>query len=1283
MLVRLMLFASPVSVALGGIENPQVIRGQVGFQQSGGNTTITASDQSIINYSRFDIGLSEKVQFIQPGSSASVLNRILSANPSRIDGALSANGRVFFINPAGVIIGGSAKINVSQLVASGLNMSDADFLNQRYSFAGGDGSVVNSGEISAESVYLVGKEVINSGSIRCPNGSVVMAAGDTVFLGQAGSDILVQVGTLEGDEQLNSENVSQIINEGQIEVGSGKVVLAAAGDIFFRVLLKNTGSISARSDSDSGGTVTVEADEVINSGTIDVSGTEGGSVVLEGASRVGQFGTVNADGTIGDGGGIEIRADEVVVLGDESLTTANAGADGDGGEIVAYSPGMALFREGAQVEAQGGSESGDGGFFELSGEEYVEIEGNIDLTAASGRQGEFLIDPLNIRILPPEGPEQGSLAPGGLWIPLYSGSDASALPIDRLEWYLGMGDVTLVTSVSGPQDGWVEFAAGRPVQTPIGGNASSLRVDAVNYIRLYSGIEFWGTGNVELNAGTYITIDAPVILNGGGTFTANSGLINPLDADIVINDFVWAGSIILDARGNDIGFSLDGMLADVELPGPTAGSQVHTQDLTATSGNVEIHASDNTIHLHGDISTNISDSGDIILHNNTIADAGVRLDAGGDVILAKDKTLTGLGALTVEADEDILLGMSELSGIPQFGGGHVATLGNLVMAAGDELSAYGTLSSRSGSITLSASDNTINLWDDVIASQDLFLTNNTLVRAPGKTLESVNGDFLLLAGKTLNSEYDLTVEAGRSVWFGIDFKGKGASEADVTSQGDMTVTASDDLVAGGDLTSVNGSVSLYSSDTTTHLGGDVTAATNVLLNNNTVFDGPADQTVDAQTGTLTANGSLHKTTTGSLYLHSGGDMTVSDYLAADLGGISLISDTGRIHSDGAGTLDIPIAGVSDGTTGVDLPNGGKAAIVVNSPQQDLNMGSNATLTATGTYDPAAYDDRSNVNFLDTGTGAGDPIDIAVYLASFDPLTNSGGNVDVASPTSIASPAVMVVDAYGSVTFNGGSGLTDSLVAGTLDGLELCSRISDSLAEATGNGRLPEPWLDYFTPRGGSPTAAPVLEGEDAPELPVLPEETSLTDPPSAPDLRPDEQDEGTEGGDLLWLARELGLCTVSDDETKEDEEDDEGMCMETLHTLIAGAFLMATDVAPWDTASKLREMAALLQDPDGRHIAALTRVVGEFANPNTPPSPEQFASIAQALAQGDKATHYADAGAWLNALADYVGVLQTEIGWTAEDSIAFVMDKYAAPITESVNVSLIAFVQMHLETPGG
>ena len=89
-----------------GPEGAQVINGQVSFQQSGNNTTITASDQAIINYSSFDIAQPEIVNFIQPNSNASVLNRINSAGPTRIDGTLSANGRVFFIT-LGQVQGGT------------------------------------------------------------------------------------------------------------------------------------------------------------------------------------------------------------------------------------------------------------------------------------------------------------------------------------------------------------------------------------------------------------------------------------------------------------------------------------------------------------------------------------------------------------------------------------------------------------------------------------------------------------------------------------------------------------------------------------------------------------------------------------------------------------------------------------------------------------------------------------------------------------------------------------------------------------------------------------------------------------------------------------------------------------------------------------------------------------------------------------------------------------------------------------------------------------------------
>src|SRR4030043_1312010 len=193
-LVCFLFFNGLVSDVIAGPEGAQVVNGQVSIKQSGSNTAITASDKAIINYSSFDIARPETVRFIQPGSSASVLNRILSANPTNINGTLLANGRVFFVNPAGVYIGAGARINVNQLVASGLNISNADFINGRYNFAGGNGAVINDGDISAQRVYLIGKQVTNSGNINCPAGYVVMAAGGGGFLGGIGSGIVLRVG---------------------------------------------------------------------------------------------------------------------------------------------------------------------------------------------------------------------------------------------------------------------------------------------------------------------------------------------------------------------------------------------------------------------------------------------------------------------------------------------------------------------------------------------------------------------------------------------------------------------------------------------------------------------------------------------------------------------------------------------------------------------------------------------------------------------------------------------------------------------------------------------------------------------------------------------------------------------------------------------------------------------------------------------------------------------------------------------------------------------------------
>ena len=75
-----------------------------------------------------------------------------------------------------------------------------------------------------------------------------------------------------------------------------------------------------------------------------------------------------------------------------------------------------------------------------------------------------------------------------------------------------------------------------------------------------------------------------------------------------------------------------------------------------------------------------------------------------------------------------------------------------------------------------------------------------------------------------------------------------------------------------------------------------------------------------------------------------------------------------------------------------------------------------------------------------------------------------------------------------------------------------------------------------------------------------------------------------------------------------------------------------------------------------------------------------MASTLSALSQhrGD-GTRYAAAVEWLDALTAYVNILNTEIGWTKDKSVQFVMDKYGYELDNGTAM----FVQMYLQSLGG
>jgi len=497
-------------------------------------------------------------------------------------------------------------------------------------------------------------------------------------------------------------------------------------------------------------------------------------------------------------------------------------------------------------------------------------------------------------------------------------------------------------------------------------------------------------------------------------------------------------------------------------------------------------------------------------------------------------------------------------------------------------------------------------------------------------------------------------------------------------------------------------------------GGDLLATENIIFAGsivNGILDGGGDQLIDARYGTLLASGSLQKVTNGDLILHGGseglavdladtvgtssgslyitanqGDIQVSGDLAANSGGTLITAGAGSIYTnDGSGALNVAISGSSNdnvdgsGSTGAQLPYGGKAAIVIVT-KDDLTIGTNVTLTAQGKYDSSITDDRAGVLFKDSGEYGGEPVDIAIYLAS--------KNADVhiaAQQVSVAPAGAMVVDAYDTVTL--GTEFVDSLGDGGVSWLELCSRITTSLADATDTGALPyaddpatfEDWIGgSYILRGIFPNNAWVLPEEDIPLPTLISAEASATATPASPELGDIGQIEGAHFADLQWLAQELGLCQGD----QQDEEDTR--CQEMAQAYLAGAFLQATDLRPNNAASSLRVLAETLHDSTGTHAAALLRVVDEFVPADVPPSEEQMAAIASAFElHTDDGTHYAAAGQWLDALSEYIDILNTDIGWSIDESVVFVMGKYCASITDAADVSVTAFIQMHLEGLSG
>src|ERR1035437_2621322 len=278
-----------------------VSAGSASIAGGAGKTTISQSSQNVaINWQGFNIGQTEAVRFVQPNSSSVALNRVLGSDPSSILGSLSANGKVFLVNPNGILFGKGAQVNVGGLVASTLNITDGDFMAGKYNFAGaGNGTILNQGSINADGGYvaLLGANVSNQGVISAKLGTVALAAGNAVTLDMAGDGLL--------NVTVNQGAVNALVQNGGVSRADGGQVLLtaqAAGNLL-QSAVNNTGVIQAQTIENHNGTIRLMGD--MQSGTVNVGGR------LDASAPNG-----------GDGGFVETSAAHVKVQDNARITTA-------------------------------------------------------------------------------------------------------------------------------------------------------------------------------------------------------------------------------------------------------------------------------------------------------------------------------------------------------------------------------------------------------------------------------------------------------------------------------------------------------------------------------------------------------------------------------------------------------------------------------------------------------------------------------------------------------------------------------------------------------------------------------------------------------------------------------------------------------------------------------------------------------------------------------------------------------------------------------------------------
>lgn len=941
---------------------------------------IHTANVNIVDFYKFGVMKGHQLDVVMPDA-ARALYRVIGNSQSEIMGTLNSNGSLFLINQNGILFGQGSEVNVGNIVASSLNISNEAFLQGNYQFTAGNlvGNIENRGVIKTQNegyIVLLGNTIDNSGTLVASNGSVVLGSAQTATLDFFGNGLVkaklsgdALEATIKNSGDIYADggfvqmatnaraaaiNISGIVEANQLVERDGMIRLEGGDNAKVQV----SGTLIARGESTTGGTIEVTGEQValMNGALLDASGDTGGGTVLVGGDYQGKNGGVYNARTTYIAEGATIKSDALL--------------QGDGGKVIVWADDLTRYY--GNISAQGGVANGNGGFVEVSGKQNLAFSGKVNVSAENGLGGIVLLDPENIVL----------------------DSSTQPSPTDNVN---GTPDLAFADNAG--------FTTTVQVSDVVGFN--ELFLQANNNIDVNSALNMTNaSGSVRLEAGNNINVNNRInagALDGNITLTANNDI--NVNANITTGQFgvanIQANADSLGGGNLNIGANIVGYgginLSAVNVT-QTAGGLTTAGSAIGHAGNVYIEATTGNVNLG---TATINASGTTIGANAGSNGGKVEITANNGSVMVGNINTSGSasgnltnaggngGEVVVNARNDISTGTI------------ISRSGNSgINATGSAVSGEINLTSTAGNITtgnIASNGGTNNFGANVSLSAAGSVTTGNISTNAGAANANTDGKsagaVIVAASDSINLG---SINANGANGNGINKSGGVAGKVDLQSlNGDITVNAITNVSGVATGTGTAGMVAevIAQSGNNITVNGNVNSGPVTMNAKNNLFVNGNMSTKDSNTISLTADADNN----------AQGNLNVAGFLSSETGAINLkgvdITGSNVIKTQG-GDVDINASNTADLSSAIinTFKNGFSANVV---------DGGDVTITAA--------------NEIIVG-------DISTYGSSANPDVNGGkaGNVSItATNGNVTTGAILAQGGTGRGTGNGGAaGLTN-------------------------------------------------------------------------------------------------------------------------------------------------------------------------------------------------------------------------------------------------------------------